>query len=105
MGLGGPVADRFRVGIRLVPDDSRAQPTAVALERQREPPGHADEVPGLEPLRGRRLYLDRPRRILPVAGAVPAVPGNYPEGGVGGVERARFGGRALQRSFFRSTRK
>src|SRR5215472_9567120 len=44
----GPVGDRLRHRIGLRPDDVRAQPPAVSLQRQRDAPGDADEILGLE---------------------------------------------------------
>ena len=45
---GGPVLDRGGHGVGLAPDDVRAQPPAVRLERQGQTPGHAAQVLGLE---------------------------------------------------------
>ena len=48
MRLRGPVAHALGHGVRFRPDDLAAQPPTIALQREREAPGHAAEVFGLE---------------------------------------------------------
>src|SRR2546422_1042537 len=54
VAAGGPILHALRLAIRLVPDDVGAQIPAFLLESEGEQPWHANQVFGLQSVRGGR---------------------------------------------------
>src|SRR5258708_39941303 len=60
----GTVLHAFRLAIRLIPDDVRAQIPAGRLKRKGQPPGDADEVFGLEAIGRCRPHVHGTHGVL-----------------------------------------
>ena len=73
MRPGWPVTNRFRVGVRLVPDDFGAEPPAILLKRERQPPGYSNQILGFEPFRGGRSNGHGASPVLSIRRSIAAV--------------------------------
>ena len=75
MAARGPVFDGFRLAVRLMPDDIRAQIPPISLQGKSQSPRDAYQIFGFQSLGGRRPVAHGSGGILPVCvspGAVAA---------------------------------